>query len=83
MLNMDKVLLLLKIHAFPAPKIHNLPNGDLLTNHQGKPVMLKPYIIGQIVDDFYEHQLNQLGSALPNCMRFPFRRVCQINMVIW
>ena len=68
---MCKVLLLLEKHAFPAPRIHNLPNGDLLTDHQGKPVMLKPYIIGQVVDDLYEDQLNQLGSALAQLHQIP------------
>jgi len=62
--NMCKVLLLLEKHAFPAPKIQKLPNGELLTDFQGKPVILKPYIIGLVVDDLNDDQLNQLGCTL-------------------
>ena len=33
---MSKVLLMIDQHTFPAPRIHDLPNGDLLTDYQGK-----------------------------------------------
>ncbi len=69
--NLCDVLLLLEKHAFPAPRIHNLPNGDCLADHQGKPVMLKPYIIGQVVEDIDEDQSNQLGRALARLHEIP------------
>ena len=62
--NMCKVLLRLENRAFPAPRVRNLPNGDSLIVHQGKPVLLKPYIAGEVVEDLDQDQLNQLGSAL-------------------
>ena len=62
--NMGKVLLHLEKRSFPAPRIRKLPNGELLTEHRGKPVVLKPYIAGEIVDDLDQGQLKQVGSAL-------------------
>jgi len=69
--NMCKVLLLLEKYAYPAPRIHYLPNGDMLTNHQGKPVLMKPFITGQVVDDIDEDQANQLGRALARLHEIP------------
>lgn len=63
-LNMCKVLLRLEKRAFSAPRVRNLPNGDPLTNHHGKPVLVKPYINGEVVDDLDQGQLNQLGFTL-------------------
>jgi homoserine kinase type II len=62
--NMCKVLLRLEKRAFPAPRIRNLPDGDPLIVHQGKPVLVKPYIAGEVFDDFNQDQLSQLGTAL-------------------
>jgi homoserine kinase type II len=62
--NMGKVLLHLEKREFPAPRIRRLPNGDLLTDHHGKPVIVKPYITGKVIDNLDQGQLKQIGSAL-------------------
>ena len=69
--NMCKVLLLLEKYAYPAPRIHYLPNGDMLTNYRGKPALMKPFITGQVVEDIDEDQGNQLGRALARLHEIP------------
>jgi len=69
--NMCKVLVILERHAFPAPRIHKLPNGDLLSNIRGKPLLMKPYLTGQVVKNLDEDQGKQLGRALARLHEIP------------
>jgi len=69
--NMCKVLLLLEKYVYPAPRIYYLPNGDMLTNYQGKPALMKPFITGQVVEDIDEDQGNRLGRALARLHEIP------------
>ncbi len=45
--NLGRLLYLLEEFDFPATRIQELANGHVLTSYQGKPVLLKPHIVGQ------------------------------------
>ncbi|OUS27784.1 hypothetical protein A9Q98_09285 [Thalassotalea sp. 42_200_T64] len=50
---MGKLLLLLEEHDIPCTRLISQVNSDILTTHSDKPVMLKPYIEGQVHDSLY------------------------------
>lgn len=60
---MSRVLSLLEDQKFPAPRILKLPGGGNTTSFSGKPVMLKPYIPGRVIQKLNHRMLNQVGSA--------------------
>ncbi len=68
---MSSVLLLLAEYEFPAPRIHKLANGEVLTKYRGKPVLLKPYLTGQVIKDLDEHKVRQVGAALARLHEIP------------
>lgn len=68
---MNQVLLLLAQNEFPAPRIHPLANGKLMTFHQGKPVTLKPYITGTVIKNLTNNQLSQIGAAMAQLHEIP------------
>jgi homoserine kinase type II len=69
--HMIKVLVLLAEYEYPAPRIQNLSNGDALTEYKGKPVLLKPYITGQVIKDLDESMVSQAGAALARLHKIP------------
>jgi homoserine kinase type II len=58
---MAQLLLLLEKHHVPCTRLITTVNNDMLTTHDNKPVMLKGYIEGQVVDSLNETMLSQLG----------------------
>lgn len=68
---MSKVLSLLAEYKFPAPCIKPLVNGKRLTSYQGKPVFLKPYLTGQVVQDLTSTQLKQIGATMAQLHEIP------------
>ncbi|KAA3662374.1 MAG: homoserine kinase [Chloroflexi bacterium] len=69
--HMSRVLLWLEKYEFPAPRIENLANGELLTTYQEKTVMIKPYITGQVIMDLDEEKVFQVGTALAKLHEIP------------
>lgn len=62
--NLSRLLLLLEEFDFPTTRIQKLANGDVITSYQGKPVLLKPYIVGQVVENMDENLVSQVGAAM-------------------
>jgi homoserine kinase type II len=73
-LRVEKLCRLLKLLAenkFPTTQVHKLENGSELTSYQGKPVVLKPYISGQVKKKLKGKMLDQLGEALAKLHAIP------------
>ena len=69
--NLSRLLYLLEKYEFPAPRIRKLVNGDLITRHQGKPTLLKPYIVGLVVEKLDEDMISQVGAAMASLHEIP------------
>ena len=59
--NMGQLLLLLEDHDVPCTRLISLVNGDILTTHIDKPVILKAYIEGEVHESLNETMLSQVG----------------------
>ena len=62
--NLSRLLHLLEKYEFPTTRIRKLANGDVITRHQGKPTLLKPYIVGLVVKKLNEDMFNQVGAEM-------------------
>ena len=62
--NVCELLYLLEKFAFPTTRIQKLANGNSFTSFQGKPVMLKPYIIGYVEKELDATMLAQTGEMM-------------------
>ena len=62
--NLCRLLRLLEEYEFPTTRIQKLANGDVITSFQGKPILIKPYIAGQVIKDLDENMVSQVGTAL-------------------
>ena len=69
--NLVKLLLFLEECEFSTTRLLNPVEGGLTTIFQGKPVLVKPYIIGQVVRDLDNAMLNQIGSAMAGLHDIP------------
>ena len=69
--NMCRLLYLLEEFDFPTTRIQALANGDVLTSYRGKPVLLKPYIVGQTVENMDENMVSQVGAAIARLHEIP------------
>ena len=58
------ILSCLEAAGFPATKVIAAEDGRLYLDHDGKPVYLKQYIPGQVVNQLDRQQLFQVGAAL-------------------
>ncbi|WP_019029878.1 homoserine kinase [Colwellia piezophila] len=58
---MGQLLLLLEEHDVPCTRLISTVNSEILTTHSDKPVMLKAYIEGQVLDSLNETMLTQVG----------------------
>jgi homoserine kinase type II len=56
---------------FPTTRVQKLANGDMITSYQGKPVLLKPYIVGQVVENMDENMVSQVGAAMASLHEIP------------
>ena len=68
---MSKVLQLLEMYQFPAPRLQPLVTGETITNYKEKPVLVKPYITGRVVPDLSEEKVRQVGIALARLHQVP------------
>jgi homoserine kinase type II len=69
--NLCKLLRLLEEYGFPTTRVQKLANGYMVTSFQGKPVLVKPYITGQMRRDLDENMVRQVGSALARLHKIP------------
>jgi homoserine kinase type II len=69
--NISRLLSLLEEIDFPTTRIQKLANGDVITSYQGKPVMLKPYLVGHVVENMDENMVSQVGEAIANLHEIP------------
>ncbi|MBW1863787.1 MAG: phosphotransferase, partial [Deltaproteobacteria bacterium] len=69
--NLSRLLYLLEKYEFPATRNRKLANGDVITRHQGKPTLLKPYIVGQVVKKLDEDMFSQVGAAMASLHEIP------------
>ena len=69
--NMCKLLGLLEEYNFPSTRVQLLANGDSLTICQGKPVLLKPHIIGEVIKDMDDNMFGQVGAAMAQLHKIP------------
>lgn len=65
------VLRQLEQHKFPAPRLISTKDGKPITSFQDKPVLLKSYLPGQVLDKPDEQQLGQVGTALAHLHEIP------------
>jgi len=68
---MSKLLVLLEKYDFPAPRLKSMRNGGVLTNYQEKPVLIKPYITGKVIDALDSEKIGQVGTALAKLHEVP------------
>lgn len=69
--NIGRLLSLLEEIDFPTTRVQKLANGDVITSFQGKPVMLKSYIVGQVVKNMDENMVSQVGAAIASLHEIP------------
>jgi len=69
--NLIGLLHLLEEVNFPTNRIQKLANGGTTTSYQGKPVVLKRYIDGQVVENLDESMVSQVGAAMANLHEIP------------
>jgi homoserine kinase type II len=69
--NLGKLLGSLKKHGFPTTRVQKSVNGDATTIFKGKPVILKPYIVGEVVEKLNENMVRQVGVAMANLHEVP------------
>jgi len=69
--NLCKLLLLLEEYQYPTTRIQKLTNGDAITAIHGKPVLLKPYIVGQLVKNLDENRIRQVGTEMALLHKIP------------
>ena len=69
--NLCRLLYLLEELDFPTTRIQKLANGDAITSYQGKPVLLKPYIVGQVVENMDENMVSQVGAVMASLHEIP------------
>ena len=66
-----QLLLLLKEHKFPTPRIVIPVHGEPVKLVRGKPVLIKKYIDGTVFRDLKKSMLNQVGAALARLHQIP------------
>jgi len=69
--NLSKLLRLLEEYEFPTTRIQKSANGDAITSFQGKPVLIKQYIAGQVIIDLDENMVGQVGAAIARLHKIP------------
>jgi homoserine kinase type II len=68
---MCNVLLLLEEHDFPAARIRPFSPQTPFAIFQDKPILMKPYIEGQIIPNLATENLQQVGAALARLHDIP------------
>jgi len=70
-INLCKLLKLLEEHKFPTTRVEKMANGEEIISVRGKLAILKPFIAGQVVEDFDEDMLSQVGAAMASLHQIP------------
>jgi len=68
---LGELLLILESYDFPATRLRTSSTGKKVTSYQDKPILLKPYISGQVANDLNEGMLGQVGAALAKLNEIP------------
>lgn len=71
---LGELLLLLKQNSFPTTYPILTVNGDIVTQNNSKPVMVKKYIKGNIARDLSQKMLRQIGVAMAKLHQIPAPR---------
>ena len=58
-------------YQFPTTRLLSQIDGFAITTYKGKPVLVKSYISGQVIQDLDETQLTQVGAAMARLHEFP------------
>ena len=66
-----KLLLYLEDYDFPATRLYPLVKGSLTTIYLGKPIIIKPFIFGQVWKDLDAPMLEQAGMAMAKLHHIP------------
>jgi len=70
--NICKLLGLLEEYKFPTTRVYKPANGDAVTSYHGKPVIIKSYIPGQVMDVLDEDMIKQVGTAMAELHQIPY-----------
>ena len=62
--NLCRLLYLLEKYEFPSNLIKKTASGDEITTYQGKAVLLKYYIAGDVAESLDEDMIFQVGAAI-------------------
>jgi homoserine kinase type II len=65
------VLEYLEHHQFPTTRVVKTKNGDSHIDYQGKPLYVKPFIAGEVVEQLNSTQLQEIGAALARLHEIP------------
>jgi homoserine kinase type II len=66
-----RLLLLLEEYEFPAPRLLPPVEGGLIVTREGKAVMVKAYIAGEVHHDLDQAMLRQIGAAMARLHQVP------------
>lgn len=70
--NLSKLLRWLEENEFPTTRVKESANGDAVTSFHGKPVLIKPYITGQVMEVLDENMIRQVGAAMAQLHEIPY-----------
>lgn len=68
---MGRLLQLLELHQFPTTRLLLTGDGRLTSVYKEKPIIIKSYITGQILDELDEAMLRQAGAAMAQLHSIP------------
>jgi len=62
--HLAQLMLLLEQHEFPTARLLQTSSGELTATLQGKPVIVKPFVAGRVIDPLTPEMVEQAGVAL-------------------
>ena len=71
MQKLAKILSWLEEHGFKTSKVHPSLNGDLVTRYQEKPILIKEWIEGKVIEHFDFNMLKQAGATMAKLHQVP------------
>ncbi len=69
--NLCRLLLWLEEYDFPTTRLQAAVSGKRITQYAAKPVIVKPYISGQVIKDLDEDMIRQIGAAMAGLSMIP------------
>ncbi len=70
-LDLAGLLQCLQTHEFPTSLIQLTTSGKLLSQHNGKSVLLKQWITGDVIEDLSNNLLKEIGASLAKLHQVP------------